>query len=151
MSPSNGQRIVPSLRSYLICYLLYAALIALVVVVTFVIWRRAILNTTLAINGRHEANTIIYFASMVLMGLVSFIVVMTGEPYLRNGLARGLLLRRFARLALPFVVAGIIGLLLNLWATDALSHPQGVRPGVVWSWPLPVPSACSPLPTLAAA
>jgi len=129
----SGKRTRPSLRGYVLCYLLYAVLIALVVIVTFVIWRRAILNTVLAINGRHEANTILYFTGMILLGLISFVVVMGGEPYLRNGLARGQLLRRFWRLALPFLIAGVVGLVLNLWAVDVITAPAGrlerVTPG----------------------
>lgn len=118
----------PTLRSYLLCYLSYAALIALVVIVTFVIWRRTVLNLLLAINTRPEANTLLYFVSMVLMGLVGFIVVITAEPYLRTGLERGLLWRRLMRLAIPFVVAGLIGIIVNLWALSTIAPPASTLP-----------------------
>jgi hypothetical protein len=37
---------------------------------------------------------------------------MAGEPYLRNGVARHQLLRRFFRLAAPVIVAAVLGLLV---------------------------------------
>jgi hypothetical protein len=51
-------------------------------------------------------------ALMLLLGLGLFILVMAAEPYLRHGMERRQLLRRFGRLALPLVIAGALGLLL---------------------------------------
>ena len=106
----------PSKRSvlldYLLCYALYALLIICGVVVVFVIWRNAIVAMIAAFMGRSEANRIVYLGSMLLLGLGLFILVMAAEPYLRHGVERRQLLRRFGRLALPLLIAGGLGLLL---------------------------------------
>jgi len=102
----------PVLLDYLLCYGLYALLIICGVVVVFVIWPSAILAMIAAFMGRSQANRIVYMALMLLLGLGLFILVMAAEPYLRHGMERRQLLRRFGRLALPVVIAGGLGLLL---------------------------------------
>jgi hypothetical protein len=62
---------------------------------------------------RSQANRLIYLASMTLLGLGLFILVMGAEPYLRNGVERDQLRRRFFRLAWPLLIAGAVGLLVR--------------------------------------
>lgn len=124
MSLSSQQRQLTR-RTYAFCYTLYAALIALVVLVAFVIWRPTIRNLALAINGPHQANSLIYFVGVLFLGMAGFMLVIAGEPYLRNGLQRGLLMRRFWRLAIPLLIAGAVGIAINLWALDRIDHPAG--------------------------
>jgi putative copper export protein len=49
---------------------------------------------------------------MALLGLGAFILVMAAGPYLRNGMERRQLMRRFRKLAIPLVIAGALALLV---------------------------------------
>jgi hypothetical protein len=55
---------------------------------------------------------LIYLASMAVLGLGAFILVMAAEPYLRGGLHRQQLMRRFRKLAIPLVIVGAVALLV---------------------------------------
>ena len=101
----------PTLRSYLACYALYIALIIGTIVV-FLIWRNAILAMLEAFIGRSQTNRLIYLISMVLLGLGGFILVIAAEQYLRSGMAQQQLMRRFGKLAIPLVIAGVLALLV---------------------------------------
>jgi hypothetical protein len=50
----------------------------------------------------------------VLLALALFILVMAAEPYLRGGIRRQRVVQRFARIAVPLGVVGIIGEVINL-------------------------------------
>jgi hypothetical protein len=76
------------------------------------IWRNAILALLAAFMGRSQANRLIYLASMALLGLGLFILVMAAGPYLRSGLERQQLMRRFRKLAIPLVVAGALAVVV---------------------------------------
>ena len=102
----------PTLRSYVACYALYIGLIIPGTVVVLMIWRSAILAMLAAFMARSQANRLIYLASMTLLGLGLFILVIAAEPYLRNGLERQQLLRRFRKLAIPLVIAGALAVLV---------------------------------------
>jgi hypothetical protein len=102
----------PTLRSYLACYALYIGLIIPGTVAVFLLWRNAILALLAAFMGRSQANRLIYLASMVLLGLGAFILVMAAEPYLRNGMPRKQLMRRFRKLVIPLAIAGALALLV---------------------------------------
>jgi hypothetical protein len=102
----------PTLLEYVACYALYVLLLIPGVLVVLFIWRNAVLAMIAAFLGRSQANRLVYLASMALLGLGGFILVMAAEPYLRSGVRRQQLLRRFGRLALPLVIAGGLGLLL---------------------------------------
>lgn len=102
----------PTLRGYMACYALYIGLILPGTVVVFLIWRSAILALLAAIMPRSQANRLIYLASMAILGLCAFIVVMAAEPYLRGGMERRQLMRRFRKLAIPLVIAGALALLV---------------------------------------
>jgi hypothetical protein len=76
------------------------------------IWRNAVLALLAAFMGRNQANRLIYLASMALLGLALFILVMAAGPYLRSGLERQQLMRRFRKLAIPLVIAGALAVLV---------------------------------------
>ena len=100
------------LLGYLLCYSLYVVLIALSYVVTFMIWRWALVAMIAAFMGRSDANRLIYMLGMLFAGMGVFVLVMAAEPYLREGVRRRQLRRRFVRMAAPLGIAGILGLLL---------------------------------------
>jgi hypothetical protein len=97
---------------YLVCYVLYVLLILGGVAALIMVVRPAILALIVALLGNSQANRIIYLASMTLLGLGLFILIMAAEPYLRNGIERRQLLRRFIRIATPVIVASILGALV---------------------------------------
>jgi hypothetical protein len=102
----------PTWLEYVACYALYLLLIVGGGATLFFLLRRAILALITTLLGPSEANRLIYLASITLLGLGLFILVMAAEPYLRNGLVRRQLLRRFIRIAMPVVVAAVLGLLV---------------------------------------
>jgi hypothetical protein len=93
------------------CYALYAALLVSSVVV-FAIWRLAIPALVLAVWGSSNADRLIYDLATILVGMGALILVMVAEPYLRNGVPRQQLMRRFIRLIVPVILAGVLGMLL---------------------------------------
>ena len=105
-------KIKPTWRGYLACYALYIGLIIPGTIAVFLFWRNAILALLAAFLGRSQANRLIYLASMTLLGLGLFILVMAAGPYLRSGVERQQLLRRFRKLAIPLVIAGALGVLV---------------------------------------
>jgi hypothetical protein len=102
----------PTWQAYLACYVLYILLIVAGAATLFLILRPALLALITALLGQSQANRLVYAGAITLLGLGLFIFVMAAEPYLRNGIARRQLLRRFLRLAIPIVIAAIIGLLM---------------------------------------
>jgi len=93
---------------------LYALLLA-GSVVAWLIWRTTILHLIARLIGLNPVNASIYAVSMIVLGLGLFVLVIAAEPYLRTGVKRGQLVSRFARLALPLLAAGLLGLLLGIW------------------------------------
>jgi hypothetical protein len=65
--------------------------------------------------GLSSASGSIYTVSLIVIGISLFMLVIAAEPYLRNGVKRGQLMRRFVRAALPVITAGMLGLLLSCW------------------------------------
>jgi hypothetical protein len=102
----------PTLRSYLACYALYIGLIIPGTITVFLLWRNAIIAMLAAFLEGSQANRLIYLASVALLGLGGFILVMAAEPYLRGGLQRRQLMRRFGKLAIPLAIAGAVALLV---------------------------------------
>jgi hypothetical protein len=94
--------------AYTECYALYALLIAGSVAV-FLIWRLAIPAMVVATLGSTNADQFIHDVAVVIVGLLLFVLLMFGEPYLRTSIPRHQLLRHFATLALPLALAGLIG------------------------------------------
>ncbi len=104
----------PTPLAYLACYSLYVLLLV-GSVVTLWIWRVTILLMIATWIGVSSVNGSIYAVSMIVIGLGLFMFVIAAEPYLRNGVKRGQLMRRYVRVALPVVAVGMLGLLLGIW------------------------------------
>ena len=100
------------LMSYLACYGLYVVVLALGAAVFF-IWPTTLVALIGAVLGHSAFNRSIYLVGMLFLGMGLFVLVMAAEPYLRGGVARGQLLRRFVRLCVPLVVTGGLGLALQ--------------------------------------
>ena len=62
--------------------------------------------------GRSSANRLIYMLGILFVGVSLFVLFMAAESYLRTGVPRRQLLRRFVPLAAPLAIAGGLGLLL---------------------------------------
>ncbi len=100
--------------SYLLCYTLYGLLLVIGYIVAFVLWRPALLVVFSSLLGeRSYPARLFYMVSVVLLGGLMFIFLLVAEAYLRNGVARRQLLRRFVRLTVPLVIAGVIGVALR--------------------------------------
>lgn len=110
--PSGGGYGVP-LRRYLAGYALYAVVLVLCFAI-FWVWRRALAAvTTLVFGTVAYAPTFYYLMGTVLVGLALFAVAVLAEGYLRTGARRRQLARRFVRLAVPMLVAMLVGLALQ--------------------------------------
>lgn len=119
---SNNKELI-SLPRYIACYSLFFLFLAIVYMALFVIWGQTIYNLVLLSNTRPEARTLWRFLSVLVLGISSFLIVMGGEPYLRQGMQRGLLLKRFFRLAVIFILIGALGLGLNTIIINSLTLP----------------------------
>ncbi len=109
----------PPLSAYLVCYLLFFGLLAASVAVFFS-WP-ATLKVLLAVFGlRWEANNLIYVFGMAVIGFILFILVAAAEPYLRGGVERHELARRFLRMGLALGAVWLVGVIIRLAATAAL-------------------------------
>ena len=102
----------PTTRGYLACYALYIGLIIPGTIAVFLLWRNAIIAILAAFLPGSQANRLIYLASVALLGLGAFILVLAAESYLRIGLQRQQLMRRFRKLAIPLAIAGAVALLV---------------------------------------
>jgi multisubunit Na+/H+ antiporter MnhB subunit len=91
------------------------ALLLVCSIVALLIWRVTILLMIITLIGSSPANGSIYAVSLIAIGIGLFMLVIGAEPYLRNGVKRGQLMRRFVRVALPVVAVGMLGLLLGSW------------------------------------
>ncbi len=101
-----------NIPAYLLCYVLVALIFVLSIVILF-IWRVALLEIIRAIDERSYANRAIYMLGIVFMGMALFAVVIGSEPYLRFGVERHQLLRRFWRISIPLVVIAVLGVVLQ--------------------------------------
>jgi hypothetical protein len=104
----------PTQLDYIACYSLYVLLLV-GSIVTLLIWRVTILLLIATMIGLSPANGSIYAVSLIVLGIGLFMLVIAAEPYLRNGVKRGQLMYRFARVALPVIIASMLGLLLSSW------------------------------------
>jgi hypothetical protein len=101
-------RVQPKGRDYLLCYLLFAVLLALCYF-TFVAWQQAITLVVGVVLDRSEGTQAVLGLGAVFVGMALFGFVMGAEPYLRGGVERGLLRARFLRLLLPLLGALLVG------------------------------------------
>jgi hypothetical protein len=99
----------PRLLRYISLYVLYALIIAMAYYVVVHVWPSAVVVMIGAFLGHTAANRLAYMLSMVLVGIAMFVVVMAAEPYLRRGMEQRQLLVRFARVAVPIGLVGLLG------------------------------------------
>src|SRR5262245_57393003 len=102
----------PTWLEYLACYALYILLVVGSAATLFLVLRPALLALIVALLGQSRVNRIVYLGGITLLGGGLFILVMAAEPYLRNGVERRQLLRRFFRIGTPVIVAAVLGLLV---------------------------------------
>jgi hypothetical protein len=78
-----------------------------------VIWQQVIPLLVLAIWGSSNADRLIYDVATIMVGMAVFITLMAAEPYLRTGVRRRELRRRFVRVSVPLITVGVLGMLLQ--------------------------------------
>ena len=118
MEPTDYRR-SHQLVSYAACYALYAVVFALAVAV-LLLWRTTVLALSAAVLGASDLTPLLYGTVMALLGLGLFVLTMAAEPYLRSGVRRRQLRRRFARLAVPLAIAWGLGFVLQIVAVSML-------------------------------
>lgn len=104
--PTSSSR-VANVLGYVLCYLMFLVLLV-ASYVGFVLWQPTSLRLIGAALGQSYANQFFQDLSVIFMGFVLFGLLIAGEPYLRNGVARGQLWPRFARLALVLVALAVV-------------------------------------------
>ena len=106
----------PTWRAYALSFGLFIVLLVLAYLAIFVIWRSTLLSMYVVVmEGRHWSVTrLLYLLSIVALTICGFIFVMAAEPYLRGGVERRDLARRFLRLFVPLLVLTILGLVVRL-------------------------------------
>lgn len=107
-----ARRHQPRAAEYLLCYAFFLVTIGLSYA-AFLVWRATSVLLIYAVLGGGDANFGIYAATMVVIGLALFCVVMWAEPYLRKGVERGDLGMHFVCVALPLGGAIALGLALT--------------------------------------
>ncbi len=115
MSDAHSRLSRQEILAYLACYSLYLVLIVLALL-GFVVWRGTIVALLATFMERSYAGRLIYIVGMLGLGIALFVLVMSAEPYMRHGVERHQLLRRFTRMAVPIVVVLVVGLLARLLA-----------------------------------
>lgn len=105
-----------SASAYLACYACYAAVLALCVL-NFVVWQRATLFLAALVVGEGFSLPVVHGAAVLVGTLALFGVAMAAEPYLRAGVRRRALVRRFARVAVGLVVALALGVAVSALAS----------------------------------
>ncbi len=115
-SPSRRELML----AYVVCYGLFLLLLALSILAFFA-WRAAILALIGAFAGRSAANSLLYVGPMTLIGLVLFLIIMAAETYLRTGVERRQLRRRFVRFVTPLIIVVLLAVLLRIWAISLLA------------------------------
>jgi hypothetical protein len=118
MRDTNDTGRARNVGSYLLCYALLAVLFALTIALIFA-WSQALVALISVLIGRSFANRAIYQVSLVLVVLALFIVFMGAEPYLRNGVQKGVLVRRFSRVAIPMGIALVVAFAIRVLAAIA--------------------------------
>ncbi len=100
----------PGFREYAGCYALYLVIVALSVA-TMYGWLLAIQWLFPIILGWDlmMANAFAVGLTLLLVGIALFSLVLLAEPYLRAGIQRREIRRRFARVAIPLVAVGVLG------------------------------------------
>jgi hypothetical protein len=98
------------MRAYVLCYVLYALILALSYAV-FVIWSQTILLALGAFVDGAQAIPALWGAGLVFIGICAYMLVLVAEPYLRGGVQKRQLRRRFLRIAGPLVAIILVGII----------------------------------------
>jgi hypothetical protein len=105
----------PGLKAQAAYYGLYVVLLVLAFVVGPVIWRQTLYFIFYVFTDPNVWWTRSLYAFSVVGGVIALVVgVFLAEPYLRAGMRRGELVRRFLRVAVPLIVLGGIGYAIQL-------------------------------------
>jgi hypothetical protein len=101
----SPRSVEPGIGGYALCYALYATILVLGYVAGFLIWRQAIYHLLLtSIEDGHVLRTA-YMFSMIGTTLGLLTGAGAAEIYLREGLRRGRLIQRYARLLAGLLLA----------------------------------------------
>ena len=98
---------------YVLCYSLWVVLLVLSLAV-IAIWRITVVDLLAVVIDDSFANRALYQLTMLFLGIGAFVLVIGAEAYLRTGVPRRQVWRRFARLAVPLAIAAVLGLLLQV-------------------------------------
>jgi hypothetical protein len=108
--------ISPTWLAYALSFSLFALLLAIGYLTIFIIWREALLSVLAAVmQGRHwSISRLLYMLSIVSLAVGGFVFLMAAEPYLRTGVERRDLRRRFMKLFIPLAALAVIGMAVRL-------------------------------------
>ena len=96
------------MRAYVVCYVLYA-LILVMSYGAFVIWSQTVLLGLGAFVDAPQAVPALWGGGVLILGIAAFLLVLVAEPYLRDGVQKRQLRRRFVRVAGPMVGIMLVG------------------------------------------
>lgn len=108
--PSNEQR----WTRHAAVWGLWLVLLALAFVVLYIIWMRAFFEIYYVWLSLGMASRLYYEVTIVGLTFPYVGLIVVGEPYLAAGARQQRLVRRFLNIAVPLLVAGVIGLILPL-------------------------------------
>lgn len=105
----------PTWRAYALSLGLFLVLLLVGYLAIFVVWREALLSIlSMVLQGRHwSISRLLYMLSVAFLAVVGFIFLLASEPYLRGGVERHELRRRFLQLFIPLAAITIIGLIVR--------------------------------------
>jgi hypothetical protein len=75
----------------------------------FVIWSQTILLGIGALVEGQQVVPALWGAGLLLIGISAYLLVLIAEPYMREGVPKGQVPRRFLRLAVPLVATIVVG------------------------------------------
>jgi hypothetical protein len=105
----------PTWRAYALSLALYVVLLVVGYMAIFIVWREALLSIlSVVTEGSHwTIARLSYMLGIVAISVLGFVFLMAAEPYLRRGVERHDLRRRFLRLFVPLAAVILIGILLR--------------------------------------